>query len=107
MMVRSEPYAHHPLLLDVDRVDEANTRRVALHDDRAGTHAVPEEADAAHQGTVGDAGRGENDPLARRELLRGVDLAGLAPHGAATLLVFGLPDHEAREDLAVQAAHRG
>src|SRR6478736_5041170 len=64
---------HHPLLLDVNRVDEADARRVALHDDRAGAGAVAEETDAAHQATVGDAGGGEDDALAGGELLRGVD----------------------------------
>ena len=45
--------------------------------------------------------------LARREILRPVDLLEVGdPHRAAALLVLRLADDQAREDLAVQAAHR-
>src|SRR5262249_10535288 len=91
----------------VDRIYETDARRVALHDDRARARAVAEEADAAHERAVGDAGRGENDSVARRQFLRRVNAARLGAPRAAAFLVFGLPGHEAREDLAVQAAHRG
>ena len=45
--------------------------------------------------------------LARREILRRVDALEVGdPHRPAALLVLRLGDHEPREDLAVQAAHR-
>ena len=45
--------------------------------------------------------------LAGREILRRVDLPEVAdPHRAAAFLVLRLVDHEARENLAVQTAHR-
>ena len=46
--------------------------------------------------------------VAGREILRAVDLLEVGDaHRAAALFVLGLADDEAREDLAVQAAHRG
>ena len=46
--------------------------------------------------------------LPGREILRAIDLLEVGDaHRAAALLVLGLADDEAREDLAVQAAHRG
>src|SRR3982751_2819766 len=82
----SEADAHHALLLDVNGVDEADARGIALHDDRAGAGAVTEEAHAAHQRSVGDAGRSEDDAVAGREVLGCVDAAGIGnAHGAAAL----------------------
>src|SRR4029079_6212556 len=60
------------------------------------------------RGAVGDAGGGEDDAVARREILRAVDLLRIGdPHRAAALLVLRLLDHQPGVDLAVQAAHRG
>src|SRR4051812_22437154 len=104
----SEADAHHALLLDVDSVDEADARWVALHDDRAGARAVTKEAHAAHQRSVGDARCREDDAVAGREVLGGVDAGRIRnAHGAAPLFVLRLVDHESCENLAVQAAHRG
>ena len=76
--------------------------------DRARADAVAEEAHAAHQRAVGDAGRREDDARAGREILRSVDLLEVGDaHRPAALLVLGLGDDEPREDLAVQAPHRG
>ena len=55
---------------DVDAVDEPDPVRLVLHDHRAGADAVAEEADAAHQRAVGDAGRRKDDASPRREVLR-------------------------------------
>ena len=72
-----------------------------------GPGAVAEEAHALHQRAVGDAGRGEDDVLARREILRLVDPLEVGDaHGAAALLVLRRVHDEPREDLAAQAAHR-
>src|SRR5262245_60215986 len=103
----SETYLHVGVRRDVDAVDETDAVRFVLHDHRAGPRAVAEKADAAHQRAVGDAGGREDDAVARREILRAVHLLEISDaHRAAALLVLGLADHEAREDFAVQAAHR-
>src|SRR3954464_4544907 len=99
----SESYPQILARFDVDGVDEADARRIALHDDRAGAGAVAEEADAAHQRAVGDAGGSADDAFARREILRGVGAARIGnAHRPAALLVLGLLDHQPRENLAVQ-----
>src|SRR3954463_13797760 len=80
---------------DVDAVDEPDAVRVVLHDHRVGAGAVAEEADAAHQRAVGDAGRGENDVPAGREILGAVDALEVGdPHRAAARLVLGFADHQ-------------
>src|ERR1700674_459051 len=66
----SEVDLHISRRRDMDAVDEPDAVRIVLHDHRARPGAVSEESDPLHQRTVGDAGRGENDPLARREILR-------------------------------------
>src|SRR4051794_9563036 len=77
------------LLLDVNGVDEADARRIALHHDRAGPGAVAEEAHAAHQAAVGHAGGGEDDAVARRQILRSIDPLRVGdPHLAAALFVL-------------------
>src|SRR6185503_19299399 len=92
---------------DVNAVDEPDLVRLVLHDHRTGADAVAEEANAPHQRAVGDAGRREDDVLAGGEVRGAVDLLDVSdPHRAAALFVLGLADDEAREDLAVQAAHR-
>src|SRR5678816_2101915 len=73
--------------LHVDAVDEPDPVRVVLHDHRAGARAIAEEPDTAHQRAVGDTGRREDDVVARRQILRAVDLLEVAdPHRAAALL---------------------
>ena len=63
---------------------------LALHDDRAGANAIAEEADAFHQRAVGDAGRGEDERLAGRQVLRRVDPLQVGdPHRPAALFVLG------------------
>src|SRR5262245_32287232 len=59
--------------LHVDAVDEANTMRVRLHHQRRRANAVAEEADTLHDRAIGHAGRGEDDVLARGQILRAVD----------------------------------
>src|SRR3954452_11411203 len=103
-LLESDP--DHPGLFDVNGVDEADAWRVALHDQRARARAVSEEPDAAHQCAVGDAGGGKHNALARRQIRRGVYPSRIRAHRAAPCFVLGFPDDQAREDLAVQAAHR-
>src|SRR5258706_14013695 len=92
---------------DVDAVDEPDAVRIVLHDHGACANAVTEESDAFHQRPIRDAGCGEDDALARRQILRAVDFLEIGdPHRAAALLVLRLADNETREDLAVQATHR-
>ena len=56
---------------------------------------------------VGDAGGGKDDVLARGEVLRLVDPLEVGDaHRAAAGLVLWRVHHQAREDLAAQAAHR-
>src|SRR3989441_3946320 len=91
---------------DVNAVDESNLMRIVLHDNRARPGAVAEKTDAAHQRAVGDAGGGKDDLLARGEFLRAIDFLEVGnPHRATPLFVFRLVDHEAREDLAIEATH--
>src|SRR5687767_4494147 len=91
----------------VDAVDETHPPRMRLHHQRHGPGAVAEEAHALHQRAVGDAGRGEDDVLARGEIPRLVDPLEVGDaHGAATGFVFGRVYSKPREDLAAQAAHR-
>src|SRR4051794_14575438 len=98
---------HVGILRDVNAVDEPDAVRLVLHDHRTGARAVAEEADAAHQRAVGDAGRREDDAFAGREIPRSVDpLEILDAHRAAALFVLRLVDDEPREDFTVQAAHR-
>src|SRR5262249_40417800 len=103
---RSEANLHVGFLRHVDAVDEADAVRLVLHDHGAGPRAVAEEADAAHQRAVGDAGRCEDDAVAGREIFRAVDLVeGGNPPRPAALLVSRFADDEPGEDLAVQTAH--
>src|SRR5215208_2899692 len=60
--------------LDVDGVDEAYVARLGRHHERVRAVTRPEEADAAQERAVGDAARDEDDLLARREVVRVVDL---------------------------------
>src|SRR5262245_21044908 len=92
--------------LNVNTVDETDPRRVVLHDDRAGTRAVTEEPDTAHQCAVGDSRRSKDDTGAGRKISRLVNfLEVLDAHRPAALFVLGLADHQPRKDLAVETAH--
>jgi len=73
---------------------------------RAHPDAVAEEPHALEQAAIGDAGGGEDDVLAARQILRPVDALGIGdPHRLAARFVFRLGDDETCEDLAVEAAH--
>src|SRR6185503_1580379 len=53
---RSEPDSEIVIrAADVDGVNETDQMRIALHDDRAGTDAMTEEPDTAHESAVRDA----------------------------------------------------
>src|SRR5690349_9452973 len=56
-----ELHRHVAPVLQAHRVREADHAAVERHDDRARAEAAAEEADAAHEGAVGDAGRDEED----------------------------------------------
>src|SRR6185436_12147216 len=106
-MTASEADLDVLLRRDVNTVDEPDAVRVVLHDDRARANAVAEETDALHEGALGDARGREDDVVARREILRLVDLLQiLDAHRAAPLFVLGLADDQPRENLAVEAPHR-
>src|ERR1700747_2372211 len=80
----SEPDLHVLRGGHMNAVDEANTVRVILHDDRTCADAVAEKADALHQRALSDAGGGENDVVPRREILGAIDpLDVFDAHGAA------------------------
>src|SRR2546421_9124489 len=101
MTAASEANLHVLRRSHVNAVDEADAVRVVLHDHGARADAVAEEPDAFHQRPLGDARRGEDDVVARREIPRLVDLLEIGDaHGAAPLLMLGLADDETREDLA-------
>src|SRR5262245_10743811 len=103
----SESDLHIDVWRDVDAVDEPDAMRLVLHDDRAGPHAVSEESHAAHERAVGDTGGGEDDARPGGEILRSIDPLEVGnAHGAAPVFVLRLVDHQSREDLAIQAAHR-
>src|SRR5919109_2612239 len=57
---------------EVDPVDETHPVAARAHDERVGARRVREEADAAKQVAVRDAGR-DHDHLAMRELVGGED----------------------------------
>src|SRR5207302_6044997 len=59
-----ESHLHIRTLLQVDAFDEADFAGAQGHDHRRRSRAFAEEADAFHQGAVGDAGCGENELLA-------------------------------------------
>src|SRR4051812_14613400 len=63
---------------DVDGVDEAYVPRLGGHYERVCTLARAEETDALEQRAIGHAGRGEDDLLAGREVVRLVNLVGVA-----------------------------
>src|SRR5258708_37916287 len=105
--MRSETYLHVHAVRDVNAVDEPDLVRAVPHDHGARADPVAGEPDAAHQRPVGDAGRGDDDVLARREAFRAVDLLEVGhTHRAATPVLLPLTDVEARENLAIQAARR-
>src|SRR2546421_3327308 len=106
MTAASETNLHVLRRRHVNAVDEADAVRVVLHDDGARADSVAEEPDTLHQRPFRDAGGGEDDVVARREIPRLVDLLEIGDaHGAAALLMLRLADDQAREDLAVEAAH--
>src|SRR5579885_1300390 len=63
---------------DVDGVNEAYVARLGRHDERVGSSARAEEADAAQERAVGDSGRDEDDLLAGREVVRVINLVRVA-----------------------------
>src|SRR5437868_8759077 len=60
-------------LLQVDAVDEADLPRRLGHDHGGSSRALTEEAHAAHQRSVGDAGGGEDELLAGSKIVGGVN----------------------------------
>ena len=89
----------------MDGVDEADLLRLVGHHQRVRPRAAAEEADALEEVAGRDAGRGEDEVLARGEVLGAVDAALVAvahPRAALALLVVAIP--EAGLDLAAEAA---
>ena len=69
-----EPDARRAVAVEhVDRVDEADLLGLVGHHQRVGPRAAAEEADALEQVAGGDAGRGEDEVLAGRQVLGAVD----------------------------------
>src|SRR6185503_11852530 len=73
----------------VDRIDEAHGLRLVGHHERVGPRAAAEEANAFEEVARRDAGRREDEVLARGEVLGPVDaaLVAVAHSGAAGPLV--------------------
>jgi len=83
----------------VDPVDEAHPVAPRAHDERVRAGAVGEEADAAQQVSVRDAGRGD-DHLARRKIFGPEDALVVEDPGLAQLLPVG------RQGLSVERRRR-
>src|SRR4051794_14218697 len=91
----------------VDSVDEADLLGLVGHHQRVRAGAATEEADALEQVAGGDAGRGEDEVVARREVLGAIDTRLVAvthPRAAFALLVAAIA--EPRLDLAAEATQR-
>src|SRR5712692_4345638 len=98
-MQSSESDLHVLRVGDVDAVHEPDLVRLVLHDHRAGARAVAEEPDAAHQRAVGDAGGGEDDALAWRQIARAVNPREiLDAHRTAACFVLRRVDDQPREN---------
>src|SRR5690625_3810154 len=99
----------HPgaILQQVYGVREAHHARLVAERHRMGAGSILEELHAPQQVAVGNPRSAEDDILARREVLRRIDLPFVRPHllEALALLVVARP--EARLDLAAQALQGG
>ncbi len=85
-------------------VDEAYLAIVIGQDQRMRAGAFAEEAHTTKQAASGDAGACEDDFLPGREIFRVVNALGiLDAHLRDALVVFGFGNHQARENLAIQA----
>src|ERR1700732_2581391 len=83
-----EAHLHVRTLIEMYRVNEAHLAIIQGEDQRMRADAVAEEVHAAQQVAVGDAGAGEDDLLAGREVRSIVDAVGiLDAHGRHALLV--------------------
>ncbi len=86
-------------------VDEANFRFRQSHDQRMRAGSVAEEGNAVEQATARNSRAREDDFLARSQVRSLVDsFRVLDSHLRDALKVFGLIDHQTRENLAIQAA---
>src|SRR6266536_260243 len=92
---------------EVDAVHEANPVAAGAHNERVRACGIGEEADAAEQVAVGDAGRG-NDYLARREIVDREDLLQVLDPVLARLLDLGSRRRPKMSlQLAAETAERG
>src|SRR6201987_130149 len=95
-------------LFEMDGSDEANLAFVEGKNHGRGADTFAEEAHALEKIAVRDAGAGEDDFFAGSEVVGIVDALGVIhAHFFQALLVFGLADDEACEDLAVKTAQSG
>src|SRR5271169_4787350 len=87
--------------------DEAYLALVQGENHGGSTNAFAEETDALEKIAVGDTGAGKDHFLAGSEVVSVVDAAGIFDtHFFEAGVMFRLADHQAREDLAVEAAQR-
>ena len=75
---------------DVNRVDKADALAFGGHDHRVRALARAEKADAPQKRAVGDAGRGENDPFAGRQVVGVVNLFRVFDLGGERVGVAGV-----------------
>src|SRR5271166_5668867 len=64
-------------LIHMDSLDKPHLALVQLHHQGGGAYAIAEEAHPLEQRPVGDSGGREDDVLARRQVVRGIDTLGV------------------------------
>src|SRR5262245_11479770 len=90
----------------VNAIDESDSVRCILHQDRMSARAIAEKPHATHQRAISDARGSEDDLFAGGEIPGTIDPLEIRnPHRPAPLFMLGLADHQARKNLAVQAPH--
>lgn len=104
----SEPDLHVRALVQVNAFQEANLAGVERQNNGRGACAFTEETHAAQQWSIGNTRGGKDRLLARRQLLRRLDLVRIFDsHAPNALAQFGLVRNQSSLHVPVQAANRG